>query len=70
MNKPNEYQCAKCFGIFQFGWSEEECKKEKEELWGNIPMAECARICDDCFKEIDPRKHPINRFISTLNFEE
>jgi Zn finger protein HypA/HybF involved in hydrogenase expression len=48
--KPNEFQCAKCGGIFEKDWSDEEAKAEMVNLWGDLPEEEQAVICDDCHK--------------------
>ena len=50
--EPNEYQCAECGNIYEKGVSDEEVLKEKEDLWGDFPMEQCAIVCDDCFKSI------------------
>lgn len=59
--KENEYKCARCHGVFEKGWSDEESKKEAEEIFGKHPdewndFPEV--ICDDCFMKIHPLKHP------------
>ena len=59
--KPNEYQCAHCGNVYEKGWTDEESKSEAEEIFGKHPddwKGGQAVICDDCFKELDPRKHP------------
>ena len=53
--KINEYQYAKCGGIFEKGWSDEEALKERDELWEKTN--DWAVICDDCFNEIHPEKN-------------
>jgi len=56
--KKNEYQCEHCKGIFIYGWSDKEAKKEAEDLWGDDIGENPAIVCDDCFKfminEISP----------------
>lgn len=53
--KPNEYQCAKCCGVFEKGWSDEEAMEEavakKSVPFSGIPVEECETLCDDCYKE-------------------
>jgi hypothetical protein len=52
--KPNEYQCARCKGVFKKGVSDEEAANEANELYPGLMQAtpeERATICDDCFKE-------------------
>jgi hypothetical protein len=48
-----EYTCAHCGGTFKRGWSEEEALAEKQQLWGDLPLEECAQLCDDCFVEFN-----------------
>lgn len=54
--KDNEYQCAKCKGIFEKGWSDEEAIKEAEEKFPIESGFEAAHemdiVCDDCYKEL------------------
>ena len=50
--KKNEYQCAKCRGIYEKGWTDEEALEEQESIFGKIPEQEKAVICDDCFNEM------------------
>lgn len=52
--KANEYQCAHCYGVYEKIWSDEEANAEKDELFGDVPLSECAVICDDCFKRMVP----------------
>lgn len=59
--RQNEYKCAYCGEIYEKGWSDEESKKEAEEIFGKHPDEwndGQVVICDDCFKQIDPRNHP------------
>ena len=60
MIKDNEYKCANCGGIFKYGWSEDEAKKEAEEnfgkpvdKWNDKPLL----ICDDCYKKMLPSEN-------------
>jgi len=52
MTKPNpgpgEYRCEMCRGIFAFGWSDEEARKEAEDK-GIDPNAS-SLVCDDCYR--------------------
>lgn len=32
--------------------TEEEVLKEKEDLFPDVPIEECAIVCDDCFKNL------------------
>lgn len=57
---PNEYECAMCGGVFEKAWSEEEARAEYVNNFGTT-VAESddgVIVCDDCYKEIDPQKHP------------
>ncbi len=53
----NQFKCAKCDGVFNKALTEEEAIKEKNELWGDIPLEKCELVCDDCFNEIHPEKN-------------
>ncbi len=49
----NEYRCVKCGGVFEKGWSDEEAEKELSDgIHGDIPVSDCAIVCDDCWKEM------------------
>ena len=50
--KANEYQCALCKGVFNFGWSEEEATIELEKNFPGITKEDCAIVCDDCYKQM------------------
>jgi len=51
--KPNEYQCARCHGVFGKGLSEEEARAEQvANGWGDIPDEDTALVCDDSYKEM------------------
>ena len=57
----SKYKCAKCGGVFEKGWSDEEAKNEAKELFGKHPNDwnnEAVIVCDDCFNEIHPLKNP------------
>jgi len=39
--------------VYEKSWSDEEARKEAEEIWTPEALASgIAIICDDCFKEI------------------
>jgi hypothetical protein len=42
--------CDNCGLVFETDWSEEEALAEKERLFGDFPLEDCAHVCDDCFK--------------------
>lgn len=52
----NEYKCCVCEGVFEKGWTDEEAKKEKDELFGDVPLEDCCLVCDDCYKNMGLRK--------------
>jgi len=59
--KKNEFECAKCGGVFEKARSDEEAKKEAEGFFGKNPNDwndEVVVVCDDCFNEIHPLKNP------------
>jgi hypothetical protein len=59
MSEFGEFTCALCKGIFEKGWSDEAAMKEMTDVLGEVPEDEPLDIvCDDCFNEINPRKHP------------
>ena len=54
-----EFTCACCKETFPQEWTEEECLKEKQELFGDMPMNQMEKVCDDCFYKImKHNKHP------------
>lgn len=53
--KENQYQCAKCGGVFTKGWSDEEAEAEYKKDFGYLPPVlkdDPFLICDDCYNEI------------------
>ena len=48
----NEFKCCACNGVFEKEWTDEEAEKEKDELFGGIPLEDCDLVCDDCFKKM------------------
>ena len=59
--KDNEYKCANCGNIYEFGWSDEEAKAEAETNFGK-PVDEwvggAAVVCDDCYQKMNPQNYP------------
>jgi hypothetical protein len=49
------FTCAYCGGEFDKGWSHEEALAELKENFGDIPVEECAEVCDDCWELVRPR---------------
>lgn len=45
------YKCSACGGTFEKGWSDEEAKKELADKF-DVPVEECAIVCDDCYKKM------------------
>ena len=44
--------CAKCGEEYIKDWTDEEAEQEKNENFGeNIPLENCAIVCDDCYKK-------------------
>lgn len=48
--KSNEFKCARCEGVFEKGWSDEEAAAELGERFPGFTEDECVLICDDCFQ--------------------
>ena len=48
---PAIFKCAHCGGIFKFDQTNEEAKKKLHEHFGNVPVEDCAIVCDDCYNE-------------------
>ncbi len=56
--KSNQYRCEMCKGIFEKDWTDEEAKAELKLDFGDIPLEECAQICDNCYQKVRPDKNP------------
>jgi rubredoxin len=59
--KDNEYKCGHCGNVYEKGWTDEEAKKEAEEIFGKHPddwNDGQVVICDDCFNLMNPKNHP------------
>jgi len=50
----NSYTCAKCNGVFDKAWSDEEAENEYAEKFPEEKATAAIReiICDDCYKII------------------
>jgi hypothetical protein len=46
---PDEFQCAKCGGIFTKRWTDLEAAAETAMRFGDLPTDEQATVCDDCY---------------------
>lgn len=58
--KANEYQCAACGEIYEYGWSDDEAQAEYEE---NFPTFAKRNepvdvVCDDCYLQLTAWKSP------------
>ncbi len=49
--KANEYQCASCGGVFEYGWPDESATTELANNFPGFDKTECAVICDDCYQQ-------------------
>jgi hypothetical protein len=47
-----KFTCAVCEETFDQGWSEEEAKAELAETFPGFVPADCALVCDDCYKKM------------------
>ena len=45
------YECARCHGVFEKVWSDEEAAAEMEATWQPQP-GPLAVICDDCYQQM------------------
>lgn len=50
--RPKVYKCENCGKEFTKGWTDEEALSEKDELFPDTPIEDCAFVCDVCFKKI------------------
>lgn len=49
--EPRTYTCASCGGTFDEEWTEAEAQAEAAANgWGDVPMSEMAKVCDDCYE--------------------
>ena len=47
-----KFTCACCKEEHLSAWTEEEAIQEKNELFGDMPLDEMAKVCTDCFDKI------------------
>lgn len=45
----NQFTCAVCQGTFNKGWTDEEARQERSEIFGEWKDEDCVIICNDCF---------------------
>lgn len=50
------YTCARCGGVFEKGWSDEEALAETKTKFPETPLEEKVIICHDCFMELFPEQ--------------
>ena len=67
--RKDKYKCAKCWGIFTKGWSDEECEAEYKERFNNHQW-ESATVCDTCYKSMTREISPEDWSRMTENFWE
>lgn len=58
--KANEYQCAACGEIYEYGWSDDEAQAEYEENFPTYAKRGDAVdvVCDDCYLQLTAWKPP------------
>jgi hypothetical protein len=44
-----QFTCAVCQGTFDKGWSDEEARQERSEIFGEWKDEDCVVVCDDCY---------------------
>jgi hypothetical protein len=44
-----QFTCAVCQGTFDKGWSDEEARQERTEIFGEWKDEDCVVVCDDCY---------------------
>jgi hypothetical protein len=47
-----EFICEECGKVCTSSWTDDEAQAEAHQLWGDVPDADLAIICDDCFQEL------------------
>lgn len=47
---PGQFRCAKCKGVFNKEWSDEEAKAEFDHGFPGEPLATAVVVCDDCYR--------------------
>jgi hypothetical protein len=54
MDNLGEFTCAECGETYGRQRTEEEALEEKDALFPDVPIEDCAIVCDDCFKKLMP----------------
>lgn len=62
----NKFICECCKKSFDSLWTEKECLIEKKEIFGDMPLSNMAKVCDDCYQAImvyamENGLHPIKK---------
>jgi len=59
-NGKKEWQCSRCKGWFELDeeWDKHGAVEECKDIWGVEPDGDMPAVCDDCWEEIHPSKHP------------
>jgi len=52
MSEPWTFTCTHCGWTGQSGWTQDDAKKESDELWGDLTNEETVTLCDDCFESL------------------
>lgn len=60
------YTCARCRGVFEKGWTDEEAQAEATSLFGAVPREQQEIVCDDCFQEMTAA-YPPAKFNQDVN---
>lgn len=56
---PNQFRCVGCRKVFNKGWSDEDAMAEAVANFGQgLASVSTDLMCDDCYNEIHPHKHP------------
>lgn len=56
---PNQFRCVGCRKVYDKGWSDEEAMAECVTNFGpGLAAVSDDLMCDDCYNEIHPHKHP------------
>lgn len=50
-----QYICDACYGTFTTEWTDEDAMAESRRLFGNLPVEELSRVCEDCFHKLKVR---------------
>jgi len=49
----NTFTCARCGGLFEKDWSDEEAMAEHADRYkSTIPIEECSLVCEDCYNNL------------------